>query len=49
MFRALCVHHQEVRIYYTATGIVTPVGGRPVLSLSPIANGCFILENINLV
>ena len=30
MFRALCAHHQEVRLYYTASGIVTPVGGRPV-------------------
>jgi len=30
MFRALCAHHQEVKLYYTASGIVTPVGGRPV-------------------
>jgi hypothetical protein len=30
MFRALCSHHQEVKLYYTASGIVTPVGGRPV-------------------
>jgi len=30
MFRALCAHHQEVKVYYTASGIVTPVGGRPV-------------------
>jgi len=30
MFRALCVHHQEVKLYYTACGIITPVGGRPV-------------------
>jgi len=31
MFRALCAHHQEVKIVlYTASGIVTPVGGRPV-------------------
>ena len=29
MFRALCVH-QEVKLYYTASGIITPVGGRPV-------------------
>jgi len=27
MFRALCAHHQEVKLYYTASGIVTPVGG----------------------
>jgi hypothetical protein len=30
MFRALCAPHQEVKMYYTASGIVTPVGGRPV-------------------
>jgi len=30
MFRALCAHHQEVKILYTASGIITPVGGRPV-------------------
>jgi len=30
MFRALCAHHQEVKLYYTASGVVTPVGGRPV-------------------
>jgi hypothetical protein len=30
MFRAPCAHHQEVKIYYTASGIITPVGGRPV-------------------
>jgi len=30
MFRALCAHHQEVKLYYTASGIITPVGGRPV-------------------
>jgi len=30
MFRALCPHHQEVKIVYTASGIITPVGGRPV-------------------
>jgi len=30
MFRALCAHHQEVKIVYTASGIVTSVGGRPV-------------------
>jgi len=29
MFRALCPHH-EVKIVYTASGIITPVGGRPV-------------------
>ena len=32
MFRALCAHHQEVKLYYTASDIITPVGGRPVLS-----------------
>ena len=31
MFRAKCAHHhQEVKLYYTASGIITPVGGRPV-------------------
>ena len=30
MFRALCAHHQEAKLYYAASGIVTPVGGRPV-------------------
>jgi len=30
MFRALCAHHQEVKLYYTASGIITIVGGRPV-------------------
>jgi len=33
MFRALCAHHQEVKLYYTAFGIITPVGGRPVCRL----------------
>ena len=23
MFRALCAHHQEVKFYYTASGIIT--------------------------
>jgi len=30
MFRALCAHHQMVKLYYTASGNITPVGGRPV-------------------
>ena len=30
MFRAQCAHRQEVKLYYTASGIITPVGGRPV-------------------
>jgi len=30
MFRALCAHHQEVKLYYTASGIIKSVGGRPV-------------------
>jgi len=33
MFRALCAHHQEVKMCYTASGIITPVGGRPVRKL----------------
>jgi len=28
MFQALCAHHQEVKIDYTASGIVTTVGVR---------------------
>jgi len=23
MFRVLCAHHQEVKLYYTASGIIT--------------------------
>ena len=34
MFRALCAHQQEVKIYYTAYGIITPVGGFPVHALN---------------
>jgi len=30
MFLSLFAHHKEVKIVYTAFGIVTPVGGRPV-------------------
>jgi len=30
MFPALCAHHQEVKLYYTASGFFTPVGGCPV-------------------
>jgi len=30
MFRALCAHHHEVKLYYTVSGIITSVGGRPV-------------------
>jgi len=29
-FEHYCAHHQEVKIVYTASGIITPVGGRPV-------------------
>ena len=32
MFRALCAHHQEVKLYYTASGIITTLGVRPVHS-----------------
>ena len=48
MFRALCTHHQEVKLYYTASGIVTPVGGRPVHRLggdSLIIKQEFVLVN----
>ena len=30
MFRALCAHYQGSKLYYTASVIITPVGGRPV-------------------
>ena len=30
MFRALCAHNQEVKLYYTASGIIKIIGGRPV-------------------
>jgi len=30
MFRALCVHIRRSKLYYTASGIITAVGGRPV-------------------
>ena len=33
MFRALCAHHQKVKLYYTAPDIITPVSGRPVRKL----------------
>jgi len=32
MFRALCAHHQGSKFYYAASGIITPVGGRPMHS-----------------
>ena len=25
-----CAHRQESKLYYTASGIITPIGGRPV-------------------
>ena len=25
-----CAHRQEGKLYYTASGIITPIGGRPV-------------------
>ena len=30
MIRALCAHHQEIKIVCIASGIIAPVGGRPV-------------------
>ena len=30
MFREIFAHHQEVKLYYTASGIVKLVSGRPV-------------------
>ena len=30
MFRGQCAHHQEVKLYHTASGIITPVSGRLV-------------------
>ena len=29
-FEHCCAHHQDVKLYYTASGIITPIGGRPV-------------------
>ena len=29
-FEHCCAHHQDVKFYFTASGIITPVGGRPV-------------------
>jgi len=40
MFRALCAHHQEVKIVYTASGIITTVGGRPVHRLREDSKSC---------
>ena len=42
MFRALCAHHQEVKIVYAASGIVTPVGGRSVHRLREDSQICII-------
>jgi hypothetical protein len=38
MFRALCAHHQEVKLYYTASGIVTlkQVSGLKLLKYNSI-------------
>jgi len=30
MFRTLCARHQGSKLYYTASGIVIPIGGRSV-------------------
>jgi len=30
VFQALCAHRQEVKIVLTASGVITPIGGRPV-------------------
>ena len=39
MFQAPCVNRQEVKIvqYYTASGIITPIDGRPVHRLHLLA------------
>jgi hypothetical protein len=39
MFRALCAHHQESQLYYTPSGIITPVGVRPVRRLGEDCTG----------
>jgi len=36
MFQTLCAHHQEVKVYYTASGIITPLGERTVHRLREI-------------
>ena len=33
MLRALCAHHQEAKLHYTAYSIITSVGGGPVHGL----------------
>jgi len=30
MFRALCAHHRKSKLYYTASGNITPVDSRTV-------------------
>jgi len=35
-FEHCCAHHQEVKMYYTAPIIITPVGGRPVHRLREV-------------
>ena len=42
MFRALCAHHQEVKIVYTASGIITPVSDRPVHRLRVFSQQDFV-------
>ena len=45
MFRALCAHHQEVRLYYTAPGIITPVGDRLVRRLGEEWMAAYLVIN----
>jgi len=43
MFRAVCGHHQGSKMYYTASGIVTPVDGRlREDSVNTIVDGCIL-------
>ena len=37
-----CAHRQEVKLYYTASGIITPIGGRPVHRLREEYNFDFL-------
>jgi len=48
MFRALCTHHQEVKLYYTASGIVTlcrwPYGAQVESAPAPPDDEYIVLE-----
>ena len=41
MFQALCAIIRRSKLYYTASGIITPVGGRPVHRLRVDFMDCY--------